>query len=86
VRQNLSRIHQVLIRIAESWEELLPSEVFYRCFGYLVNSVLSTMILDVQAMRDIAEKETHSLHNLFKIFFDLEAIFQNEKVSNGLPM
>jgi centromere/kinetochore protein ZW10 len=64
-------LHQLNL-LQKVWKDILPSEMYNKSVGTLIDLVIEKMVFFVEELADISEKETHELHRLFKLLFPLE--------------
>lgn len=63
IRQCLCQL-QLLKKV---WSDILPSEVYFKAIGTLLNTVLEEIILRILSMEDISADAAAQMDNIFSI-------------------
>ncbi|OLL25265.1 Centromere/kinetochore protein zw10, partial [Neolecta irregularis DAH-3] len=73
-----------LIRsLTGEWNKVLSKSVTLKSLGFLVEEISSTMIQDIEMLKDISEPESKNLSSFIKKIGELEILFQTGDDSNG---
>ncbi|KAF7308440.1 Dsl1-C domain-containing protein [Mycena chlorophos] len=71
----IGRAVQEIKRLAQRWQGVLNKSKYYTAVGLITDAALSRLLVDVLALPDITEVESHRLHELFRMLSALEALF-----------
>ena len=72
-----------LTQLSGSWGDVLPSQIYYRAMGHLVDAVLGNFVHSVQKLDDIPEAVAHQLHYLLSLLFESSRVFAASTVDRN---
>ncbi|PRP83625.1 DnaJ-like protein subfamily b member 13 [Planoprotostelium fungivorum] len=75
VKKTIQRLLHELELLSKLWKEICTGPLYLFLMGNMVDAVLERFTKELLSLKDISEEETHSLHRLLTLLFDVRKFF-----------
>ncbi|KAJ3192330.1 Centromere/kinetochore protein zw10 [Irineochytrium annulatum] len=84
VERSMKQLMHLLSHLNQMWKPILPSNLCMRLMGHLVSEAFDAIIVEVEALPDITDEESHSLNACLGRLLHADAFFKAEE-GGGAP-